>query len=178
MQPDGNFVVAGSTTSGDETDFFLARYRRDGTPDPSFGTGGIVVTDFAGRADAVGALLLLDDGSIVAAGSSAALGPSGVPGQADFAVARYRPDGSPDASFGSDGRTITDRGGEERAIDVEAYPLGRIVIAGPGGSARYESDGSLDASFGDGGTLPGGQLLGAEVFGDRIMLADRHTIFR
>src|SRR4051812_44770941 len=40
-QPDGKLVVAGDTVNQDlDADLFLARYRKNGTPDPAFGEGG------------------------------------------------------------------------------------------------------------------------------------------
>ena len=45
LQPDDKIVVAGSVGAGSYPDFLLARYRADGSLDPSFGTGGIVTND-------------------------------------------------------------------------------------------------------------------------------------
>src|SRR5262249_52511129 len=51
VQPDGKVVAAGQTNVYGTTDFALARYYANGTLDPSFGTGGKVITDFAGSHD-------------------------------------------------------------------------------------------------------------------------------
>ncbi len=71
-----------------------------GALDPSFGSGGIVVTDFNGSIDdAAFAVAVQPDGKILAAGyvfSSAAT-------NYEFALARYLPDGSLDPSFGTNG---------------------------------------------------------------------------
>src|SRR5262249_42936154 len=48
VQPDGKIVVVGYTNY---SDFAVARYNVDGSLDSSFGTGGKVVTDFAGFQD-------------------------------------------------------------------------------------------------------------------------------
>src|SRR5262249_11182498 len=40
VQPDGKIVVAGSSSSGTETDMAVVRYNADGSLDTSFGTGG------------------------------------------------------------------------------------------------------------------------------------------
>ena len=48
VQPDGKVVAAGQTNVHGPTDFALARYYPNGTLDSSFGTGGKVITDFAG----------------------------------------------------------------------------------------------------------------------------------
>jgi hypothetical protein len=53
VQPDDKSVVAGDTTaSGGLWD--LARYNPNGTLDPSFGTGGKVVTNFSPKGSAAG----------------------------------------------------------------------------------------------------------------------------
>jgi uncharacterized delta-60 repeat protein len=63
--------------------FALARYRADGTLDPSFGSHGTVTTDFGGGTNEANALALQPDGKPVAAGFA-----STQTGE-DFALARY-----------------------------------------------------------------------------------------
>src|SRR6266852_2978780 len=65
-----------------------------GDLDPTFGTGGEVATDFAGKDDQAFALVLQPDGKLVAAGF-AAVGGTGE----DFALARYNTDGNLDGTF-------------------------------------------------------------------------------
>lgn len=84
------------------------------------------------------------------------------PGQPQFAIVRWNPDGSLDASFGGgDGRVATNFGaGEDSATAVALQADGKIVAVGeaPGSGgqfaiARYNVDGSSDATFsGDGRT--------------------------
>ncbi|MBI3786011.1 MAG: hypothetical protein HY270_21685 [Deltaproteobacteria bacterium] len=78
----------------------------------------------------------------------------------DFAVARYNPDGSFDATFGSGGQTTTNLGGDDLAYALTLQSDGKIVVVGrSGGSptktaiARYNPDGSLDGGFGTGGKV-------------------------
>jgi uncharacterized delta-60 repeat protein len=126
-----------------------------GTLDPTFGAGGKVLTDFGGTPDFASAIAVQRDGRIVAAGSSFR------DGSADFAVARYNPDGSLDASFGDSGMVVTDFGGFDLGLAVAVQRDGKIVVAGssqqPGTGdlalARYDKDGSLDATFGTGGMV-------------------------
>ncbi len=149
LQKDGKIVVAGR---GDPTfDFAVARYNADGSLDTSFGTGGLVTTNFGGSESQGFAVALQKDGKIVVAGIS------GDP--TDFAVARYNRDGSLDASFGTGGLVTTDFGGDDVGLAVALQKDGKIVVAGRGGPtpdfavARYNTDGSLDASFGTGGLV-------------------------
>jgi uncharacterized delta-60 repeat protein len=167
LQPDGKIVAAG--TSG--TDFGLARYNPDGSLDASFGAGGKVTTDFGSGSDGAQAVALQPDGKIIAAGKSEP------DFDFDFALARYNPDGSLDASFGTGGRVTSDisgfPGGGDQSEAVAVQPDGRIVAAGtavvPGvgfsfAVARYNANGSLDATFGTDGKvttdLGGGSNVG------------------
>ena len=78
-----------------------------GDLDPSFGTGGKVLTDLGSASlDFVSAIAIQADGKIVAAGFSSSDG--GLTG--DFALVRYNADGSLDGSFGSGGKVLTDLG--------------------------------------------------------------------
>ncbi|MDH4111496.1 MAG: hypothetical protein OEV60_02295 [Actinomycetota bacterium] len=74
----------------------------------------------------------------------------------DFALARFRPNGTLDKNFGGgDGRVITDLGGTDYAFDIALGSNGRIVVAGerdrPSGTrmaiAVYGPRGVLDRSF-------------------------------
>jgi uncharacterized delta-60 repeat protein/uncharacterized repeat protein (TIGR01451 family) len=153
IQLDGKIVVTGQTFAGGFQRFALARYNTDGSLDASFGSGGIVATNFGFDSAFGGALAIQSDGKIVAAGRAGT----------DFLLARYNGDGSPDATFGSGGIVTTDFGGTffDAAFGVALQSNGKIVAAGGTFSfpsadfalARYNPDGSLDASFGSGGKL-------------------------
>src|SRR5262249_19962743 len=59
IQPDGRILAAGAAYHSGSSDFALARYRKNGRPDPSFGKGGKVTTDFGlSQFDAGSALAL------------------------------------------------------------------------------------------------------------------------
>jgi uncharacterized delta-60 repeat protein len=158
VQPDGKIIAAGLAVINGVVDFALARYNRDGTLDPSFGTGGTVATgfDFPGSFDAITSVVLQPDGKIVAAGTTV------VNSFADFALARFNSDGTLDASFGTGGTVTTSFG----ALSAEAFAVavqadGKVVAAGGaninGGFdfalVRYNSNGTLDASFGTSGKV-------------------------
>src|SRR5262249_55921712 len=70
LQSDGKLVVAGVFVAPGATrpDFALARLNPDGTPDSSFGTNGLVITDF-GAPEWASSVVVQADGSILAAGS-------------------------------------------------------------------------------------------------------------
>jgi uncharacterized delta-60 repeat protein len=106
------------------------------------------------------ATALQPDGKIILAGVGSA---SGI-GKA-FALARFTSSGTLDASFGTNGKVITDfdpednggnAAGDNTAFGVALAPDGKIVAVGElywGGYseiaiARYHADGSLDSTFG------------------------------
>ena len=169
LQPDGKLVVAGAAGESVGTyDFALARYNPDGALDETFGVSGKVSTALGPITDIAYALALQADGKIIAAGVNFT---STGNGTRRFALARYHPDGSLDASFDGDG--LVTLGFGTRSMDtiyaVAVQPDARIVVAGSA-SMAYESngvtlgqndfalarlnpDGSLDASFGRGGIV-------------------------
>ncbi len=161
IQPDGKIVLAGRTGNpGDNIsgDFALARYNSDGTPDASFGSGGVVSTPiFGSGSDIAYALALQADGKLVAAGSS-----RNSTSIEQFALVRYNPNGTLDTGFGTGGKVITSRstGGVARAVVIR--PDGKIIIGGTYNQSSccknfvlgyFNSNGSLDTSFGTGGFI-------------------------
>jgi len=175
----GSIVVGGHADMGPgagRINFMVARYNSDGTLDGSFGSGGIAVTAVApgDNADQAVGMAIDPAGRIVLSGG-ANMGTGG--GGLNFAAARYNPNGSLDASFGSGGIVTTavapgdnfDRAIAGVAIDA----AGRIVASGLADSSgnfdtdlalvRLTPNGSLDSSFGSGGKVttnvgPGGEF--------------------
>jgi len=163
-QSDGKIVVGGSSLNGAETDFALARYGSDGSLDTSFGKGGVVVTSL-GSSSEIRALVIQSDGRIVAGGSSSNVVSS------DFALARYRTDGSLDSTFGSGstGIVITKVGlGNDVLNALVLQADGKIVAGGfsfvSNGNTfsigdnefslvRYQSNGTVDTGFGTNGVV-------------------------
>ena len=94
LQKDEKIVAAGASVN----DFALARYNNNGTLDMTFGSGGKVITDFAGLIDQATAVVILDNGEIVAVGSA--------DNARKFALAYYKSDGSLDTAIGSGVRSL------------------------------------------------------------------------
>jgi uncharacterized delta-60 repeat protein len=149
LQADGRIIVAGSVWFTNTSVFGLARYRTDGSLDPTFGNGGLVTTDWENNSASKEALAVAvqPDGRIVAVGHS------GI----DFALARYRIDGTLDPSFGTGGKAYIYWGASSQASGVSVQSNGKIVAAGFSGStfalARFRTDGTLDPTFGNGGKV-------------------------
>jgi len=164
VQPDGKIVVAGGafplfTFAGD---FKVARYNSNGSLDTSFGDGGIVTTTFPEGSYAFD-VALQADGKIIAAGTVFVDFNPGESSDTDFALARYNPDGTPDATFGNGGQVSTDfLGLEDDALSVLIQPDGKIVAVGSANdpasfydfaAVRYLSNGTLDTTFGVAGKV-------------------------
>ncbi|WP_048441016.1 hypothetical protein [Caenimonas sp. SL110] len=121
MQQDGKIVVGGYAATPDNFvlwDFVLVRYLDNGSLDPSFGTGGVVITDFARDQldefsdDTIYDFEILPDGRILAVGQSR----GGF--YLDLGMARYMPDGSLDPTFSADNHTYT-LGGQAIVLDSQ-----------------------------------------------------------
>jgi uncharacterized delta-60 repeat protein len=145
IQSDGKIVVVGRTFFN----FALARYNRDGSLDPDFGSGGKVITE-ANSIVSAQAVAIQSDGKIVVAGQDSE----------DFATIRYNSDGTLDTSFGVGGKVVTNFFNHDAALAIALQPDGKIIVGGGFQNARrrfdfalarYNSDGSLDTSFGAGG---------------------------
>jgi uncharacterized delta-60 repeat protein len=135
-------------------DFGLARYKRNGELDRTFSGNGKVARGVYGTPFSV---------AIDAKGRIVVAGEYGCDGDdcsyESAVVARYKPNGTVDRSFGFGGRVGADFEGNDDssfasvAIDTE----GRIVVAGAADGdfalARYTSNGKPDPSFGGDGTV-------------------------
>ena len=166
IQRDGKIVVAGSHRDSKSANVIVARFLKNGGLDKGFGksddgTPDGVVSESLGDGDDVARAVEIDaKGRIVLAGTTTAKD-----GSSNIVVARMKPDGTMDTSFGSDagsdgtpdGFVATDLGkGNDEATSLALQADGKIVVAGDhedNGSknivvARYLANGKLDADFG------------------------------
>jgi len=141
----GRIVAVGEARGeGDAPAVAVRRYLPDGTPDPGFGTDGLVThLPTPGGIYVQGVAIDLLDRIVVVGAKS---GPS-----QDMLVARLRSDGALDTAF-SGGSVLVDFGGtHDRATAVAFDALGRILLGGHSGSnmaaARLADNGALDATF-------------------------------
>jgi uncharacterized delta-60 repeat protein len=113
LQPDGKIIAVGSSTATNPLgNFVVARFNTNGSLDNSFGTKGIVLTNFSSGTNSsqnIGqSLLLLSDGSIIAGGLSTALSTFNAQNpNYNFALAKYTNKGIPDITFGQKGLVLT-----------------------------------------------------------------------
>ncbi len=147
VEPDGSVVVAGTAFGVNGGDPALARFTSGGAPDPSFSADGKQTVDFGTGLDSGDGVALRPDGRIVLAGGGGA--------GDDVAVAQLLPNGDPDNSFGTLGKTTTSIAGLDRPSAVALQADGKIVVVGDSGLepsiARFETNGAKDLTFDGGG---------------------------
>jgi serralysin len=142
--PGAKILVAGH--SGE--DLAVARYNAGGTLDKSFSGDGKLTIDFMGGGEDGQSMIVQANGKILVVGNAGK----------DFALARYKADGTLDKSFAGDGKQTTDfAGGSDSARAAAIRADGKILVAGRSGQAlafaRYNADGTLDKSFSGDGKL-------------------------
>jgi uncharacterized delta-60 repeat protein len=191
LQPDGKIVVAASATAdnGSQT-IALVRFTPRGQPDPSFGgqtQPGVAELASGSMINEVHAVAVDGNqgspyqGDIVVAGSW-----TSSTQQVELALARFKPDGSLDTSFGTGGFVVDATEPNATGLSLVIQPDDKIAVLGasnwPSKSAiafveRFAADGTADSSF-DGGkavfpfgnvavALTGGLALDAD--GDMLL---------
>lgn len=163
--PDDKVLVAGTANwHGDRSRMLIARYMPDGRLDRSFGRNGFAAVGCSrrGRCGA-NQIVVGQDGRILLAGR---IQKKGARAQyyskpSRLAVARLRPDGRPDRSFGGDG-LVTLRLGYHATARQIAWSRRGILVAGRVGARsgeretvllRLRPSGRRDRGFGRGGIV-------------------------
>jgi uncharacterized delta-60 repeat protein len=125
--PSGRIVVGGASTNANGASrFLLAAYRPDGRLDRGFGREGVRRVHLGGWWNVGMDLARQADGKLVLGGYRFTFEAG-----ADFAVARFHPDGRLDQTFSSDGKTTIDLGSyEDYAYAVAIQPNQRIIVGG------------------------------------------------
>ncbi|MFJ2279691.1 hypothetical protein ACIOUG_00960 [Pseudomonas sp. NPDC087803] len=168
LDSQGRVLVAAKVSTAQGSRFGLARMFADGSADLGFGTHGSVIGEFAPGFEAMGAKVqVLADGRILLAGLHYENAHRTLP-----ALALFNTDGSPDPTFGSDGRQVVRLPGDlsigsrdawlppgvpgAEACDVAVQDDGHILLIAnhhfeladhAGMLIRLTPDGALDASF-------------------------------
>jgi uncharacterized delta-60 repeat protein len=184
---EGRLVVVGlaQAKSGAEQKMIIARLRPDGSPDPTFGSDGIRRLAPPGAEGGLPAAVAVQkDDAIVVAGSFQEPVETW---RDDWMIARLKPSGALDSTFGGDGFAVSRFNRVGAAVhSMLMQPDGKIVLAGEGSLTgvaeslgekagpnamtiiRYLPSGTPDKGFGDGGTihtLPGGDETLSRVTG-------------
>jgi uncharacterized delta-60 repeat protein len=153
VQSDGKIVVVGTSDDGSGTsEFAIARFNVDGSPDTSFNGDGRVTASFLAGDDVGSGIAVQSDGNIVAVGTSDNLSSTAL------VVAGFNIDGSLDNSFGTDGSVITKSSlnGRDLGSGIAVQSDDKIVVVGSGDDlngllefvvARFNADGSFTDNF-------------------------------
>jgi uncharacterized delta-60 repeat protein len=155
FQTSGKIIVAGDCFS----DYCLARYNNDGTLDSTFDGDGKVFTDIGVSGvpsiDAVSAMTILsDDRILVVANTSDGLG------NPYYSLARYGPNGSLDASFGSGGKVLIPQPVSPNLNPTSVAGDGSVIYVGGTCGAllcavRLTNAGAVDTGYGTQGYVSG-----------------------
>ncbi len=154
LQSDGKLLVCGKNTvdtTGNYSDFAVARFNADGTLDFDFSNDGKLTLNIRNE-DVATAIMVDATGNIIVAGT----------GSSQACFARYFSDGTLDTSFGTAGKINIAIAGLSTAVyDAKMQSDGKIVVAGysydsnNGGYnsliARFNTNGTLDTSYGTNG---------------------------
>ncbi|WP_158222512.1 SdrD B-like domain-containing protein [Rhodopirellula sp. MGV] len=171
VQEDGKIVAVAEDRTLNQ--FSVSRMLPDGSPDPSFGTGGLASIAMSNSYPVPTAVLIQPDGKIVVGGKFGS-------GTLRAYVVRFNADGTPDSSFGNDGIAnvsgVNGVGVSDLAFSNDGSILASLRISGTVRLKvlRVTADGLPDTSFGPSGirtfdsisstgtsikSLPNGDLL-------------------
>ncbi len=168
LQADGKILAGGYTNNGENRDFALVRYNRDGSIDRDFGLEGMAVTEVGRSNDEITDMAVQKDGSIVITGAAQSENGRVV------ALARYKADGSLDTSFAKDGFSLSVTGVDAQAESVALSETGRILVSGSYSDGKkrglmllgFDAAGQLDKTFGEQGiAVPADQSTFSEGYG-------------
>lgn len=172
VAPDGSFVVAGSASNGTDQDFAAARYTANGALDSNFSTDGKVALDFGSGNDAANAVAIQADGKILLSGN--------LNGDGNIGLARYLSNGTPDTSFGVDGKKKpVFNNSKSYAAALLIQSSGRILVTGNSGEDSYaiclllglNEDGTFDNTFGPDQAVSQAELTSLILQRDQKILA-------
>ncbi len=150
IQPDGKIMIAGYSINGcGGNALTLCRLNSDSTFDPSFGSGGKLVTGMGQQSSMATPMVIQPDGNIVVAGVT-------YDGANDsVTVLRFLTNGVPDGSFGIGGSVtsiVGTNGSSPGSIALQGD--GKIVVAASASVSgndiailRYNTNGSPDATW-------------------------------
>jgi len=152
----GNSVSIDSATqdilvvAAANNDTLVMRFNLSGVPVAGFGTAGIVTLDISGTSQPEFVYRLLTDGA-----NMMVVGRADGAVDSDIAIIRLTAAGALDTSFGSSGRLLIDRGGNDVGYAITPAPGGGWYVGGHAGNdmlvTKLSATGVIDTSFGASG---------------------------
>lgn len=173
LQPDGNILLSFCAGMDGESGLLALRYLPDGSPDPSFGSAGVVAITLSPVYERGTALALHPDGRILVGGIS----------NFDFALAQVDASGNPDPTFAG-GRFNLGKG-DNFPWTLAVQSDGKILVGGINSTVdpsrsfllgRLLPDGALDSSFGSDGTATSGNETSLGELGKILIQPDGNIL--
>lgn len=153
LQSNGEIVIAGVVTSSSGgAELGAVLLKENGTPDTSFGSGGLAVVSLGGRAPNVGTAVLVypNGGDILTCTTLINVGRH-QPYQT--ALARFTSSGHPDTTFGSQGLSI--QTGVNGCSALALLSTGEILVVNTQAVAQFTATGTAES------TVTGGTIIAA-----------------
>jgi len=180
--PDGRIVVTGYAPIDGIVKIIMFRLTPQGALDPTFGTGGIAITQLLGSVSESYAMALAGN-RLVTTG----YGRDTADGKVDLISAAFAENGAVDTTWGSGGTVRIDvAGDDDRGRHIVALPNGGVLMVGSGKPTPTALDamvvkltptGALDTSFGAEGRRlfdiggPNDAFFGVAISPDRSRVA-------
>ncbi|MBN2667671.1 MAG: hypothetical protein JXR60_00450 [Bacteroidales bacterium] len=159
LQTDGKILFSGAYGNSEASrDMICIRLNTNGLLDVDFNYTGYVTVDFNGGEDFANDVKVDLNGKIIIAGKRYYY-------SSYAALARFNPDGTPDLSFGTNGKTAIAMDGSSycSANNINILPDNKILIGGMAyissnyniATTRLNNNGTLDNTFGTNGSVSG-----------------------
>jgi uncharacterized delta-60 repeat protein len=147
VEPNGTIVGVGSAQGAAGSEFAIVRYTANGSLDKSFGTGGLVTSQFplspqSSTTEDAGSVVIQPNGDLLVGGSIQQIGYKD--GVAEAAVLRLLPSGALDKTFGSGGQLLTTQSGTTEVTAIGLDSSGDIYLLP--GDIELSSTGHVDAT--------------------------------
>lgn len=150
IQPNGKYLVSGSSAIGQTLYTLIARYDSNGKLDRSFNQTGYLLEE-TGWHGTSHVLQTKDGGYLLVYGRQEF--------REGFYLRKYNSDGTLDTKFGSNGKTPVTSTVEFLGSKITTTPDGKLLVTGTNrqqtnaAMMQLNSDGSVDTSFGNQGTV-------------------------
>jgi uncharacterized delta-60 repeat protein len=128
LQSNRKLLIGGAYYNEDNSkrNMLLCRLKDNGSIDSSFGKNGVVVDKWDSKSSEVISLLVQSDDKIIAAGNRYDL----YQNNSDFAIVRYKKNGTIDSSFAINGKQLTNIEGHTVVVKAVLQPDGKILAGG------------------------------------------------
>jgi len=181
--PTGKILLAGLMYDAIGSNGGIVKLNSNGSIDQTFGTSGFVKTN-PGAGGNFFDMEIQSDGKIICVGEYGVLAMNNY---SDFAIVRYKADGTLDNTFSNDGIQNVDFGGyNDFAYSVFIQADGKIIVTGASNAlnspiydiaaVRLQSNGSLDLSFGSNGKILTSIKQGQDFATDCIVQSDGNIL--